>query len=317
MEYKDYYKILGVSRDANDKAIKRAYRQLARQYHPDKNPGDRKSEETFKEINEAYEVLGDADNRSKYDRLGHNYHRYQQTGGNPADFDYSQWFGGAGGGGSYGRVNIDLGDLFGGGGGFSDFFNTIFGGAAARGAAAQTQQEDLFGRVRGQNPSLDIKQTVDISLEEAYQGTIRPFNQNSSQFTVKIPAGAKTGTKIRLSGKGNVGSYGKGDLYVVVNVLPHERFERAGSNLRVDVIVDDVTAVLGGKVQVPTLGNTVQLTIPEGTQGGQVFRLKGKGMPYLRDETRLGDLLARVKIRVPKNLTHDQRSLYQQLADLT
>jgi curved DNA-binding protein len=315
MEYKDYYKILGVSKDADDKAIKRAYRQLARQYHPDKNPGDKKSEETFKEINEAYEVLGDAGNRSKYDRLGHNYHRYQQAGGNPADFDFSQWFGGASGGGNYGRVNIDLGDLF-GSGGFSDFFSTIFGGAAARGASGNSgQQDDLFGRVREQDTNLDISQTVDISLEEAYQSTTRTFDQNGSQFTVKIPAGAKTGTKIRLSGKGNIGSYGKGDLYVVVNVLPHARFERAGSNLRVDVVVDDVTAVLGGKEQVPTLGNTVQLTIPGGTQGGQVFRLKGKGMPYLRDETKLGDLMARVKIRVPENLTDVQRNLYQQLAD--
>jgi len=311
MEYKDYYKILGVSRDADDKAIKRAYRQLARQYHPDKNPGDRKAEETFKEINEANEVLGDADNRSKYDRLGRNYHRYQQMGGNPTDFDYSQWFGG--GGGSQGRVNIDLGDLF-GGGGFSDFFNTIFGGAAARGAARQ--QDEMFGQVRSQNMSLDASQTVDITLEEAYRGAARTFNQNGSQFTAKIPAGAKTGTKIRLSGKGNVGSYGTGDLYVIVNVLSHAIFERVGKNLRVDVVVDDVTAALGGKVQVPTLDNNVQLTIPAGTQGGQLFRLKGKGMPHLRDQTKKGDLMARVKIRVPEKLTDAQRSLYQQLADL-
>lgn len=318
MEYKDYYKILGVSKDADDKAIKRAYRQLARQYHPDMNPGNSKAEETFKEINEAYEVLGDADHRSKYDRLGHNYHRYQQTGGNPSDFDYSQWFGGASGGGNYGRVNIDLGDLFGGGGGFSDFFTTIFGGAAARGASGskRQQQDDLFGRVGEQNTSLDAQQTVDITLEEAFQGTARKFSQEGSQFTAKIPAGAKTGTKIRLSGKGNSGPYGKGDLYIIVNVLRHAWFERAGNNLRVDVVVDDVTAVLGGKVQVPTLGSSVQLTIPAGTQGGQVFRLKGKGMPYLRDQSKLGDLMAQVKIRVPEKLTDVQRSLYEQLADL-
>ncbi len=319
MEYKDYYKILGVPRDADDKTIKRAYRQLARQYHPDKNPGDKQSEETFKGINEAYEVLGDLDNRAKYDRLGQNYHGYQQMGGNPADFDFSQWFGGAGAGagGSYGRVNIDLGDIFGGGGGFSDFFNTIFGGTAARGASSQFQQrDDLFGQVRGQNTSLNVTQTIEITLEEAFQGTLRTFSHDGAQFTAKIPAGAKTGTKIRLSGKGNVGSYGRGDLYLVVDVLSHSIFERAGNNLRVDVIVDDVMAALGGKVQVSTLENQVQLTIPAGTQGGQVFRLKGKGMPHLRDETKLGDLLARVKIRVPKRLTEAQRSLYQQLADL-
>jgi len=316
MEYKDYYKILGVSKDADDKAIKRAYRQLARQYHPDKNPGDEQAEETFKEINEAYEVLGDADNRSKFDRLGRNYHRYQQMGGHPTDFDYSQWFGGASSSGSYAPGNVDLGDLF-GGGGFSDFFNTIFGGAAARAAAANSQrQDDTFGRARGQDTNLDATQTVDISLEEAYEGTARTFNQNGSQFTTKIPAGAKTGTKIRLKGKGNVGSYGRGDLYIVVNVLPHERFERAGNNLRVDVAVDDVTAVLGGKVQVPTLDSDAQLTIPAGTQGGQIFRLKGKGMPTIRGATKLGDLMARVKIRVPENLSDAQRNLYRQLAGL-
>jgi curved DNA-binding protein len=153
-------------------------------------------------------------------------------------------------------------------------------------------------------------------LEEAYKGTLRNFSQDGNQFTAKIPAGAKTGTKIRLSGKGNVGSYGRGDLYLVINVLPHTTFKRAGNNLCVDVFVDDITAVLGGKVQVPTLDNNVQLTIPAGTQGGQVFRLKGKGMPHLRDDNKLGDLLAKAKIRVPQNLTDAQRILYQQLADL-
>ena len=315
MEYKDYYKILDVSKDADNKTIKRAYRQLARRFHPDKNPGDKKAEETFKEINEAYEVLGDAENRAKYDRLGRNYHQYQQTGGNAADFDFSQWFSGAGGG-QQGRVHVDLGDLFGGGGGFSDFFDTIFGGAARRAAGPSMRQDDLFGRVKGQDTSLDVSQTVDITLEEAYQGTTRSVQQNGSQFTTKIPAGAKTGTKIRLRGKGNVGPYGQGDLYLVLNVLPHSTFERAGNNLRVDVTIDVLTAVLGGKVQVPALDGSVQLTIPPGTQGGQTFRLKGKGMPYLRDEAKFGDLMTRIKIRIPKEINDDQRRLYQQLAEL-
>jgi curved DNA-binding protein len=312
MEYKDYYTILDVSKDADNKTIKRAYRQLARKYHPDKNPGDKKAEETFKEINEAYEVLGNADNRAKYDRLGRNYHQYQQMGGSAPDFDFSQWFGGAGG--TQGRVHVDMGDLFGGGGGFSDFFNTIFGGGGSRGPSMR--QEDLFGQARGQGPSLDRNQTVDITLEEAYQGTKRKIQQNGSQFTTKIPAGAKTGTKVRLRGKGNAGPYGQGDLYLVVNVLPHSTFERAGNNLRADVAVDVATAVLGGKVEVPALDGPVQLTIPPGTQGGQVFRLKGKGMPHLRDEAKFGDLMARVKIRIPREINDDQRRLYQQLAEI-
>ncbi|MDX1413154.1 MAG: J domain-containing protein [Candidatus Promineifilaceae bacterium] len=316
MEYKDYYKILDVSKDADNKTIKRAYRQLARKYHPDKNPGDKKAEETFKEINEAYEVLGDPDNRAKYDRLGRNYHRYQQMGGNAADFDFSQWFGGAAGG-QQGRVHVDFGDLFGGGGGFSDFFTSIFGGAAARSAAGQSmRQEDLFGNVSGQSSSLDINQTIDITLEEAYRGTSRKVLQNGTQFTTKIPAGAKTGTKVRLRGKGNVGPNGQGDLYLVVNVLPHDTFQRVGNNLRLDVTVDVVTAVLGGKTLVPTLDGQLQLTIPPGTQGGQVIRLKGKGMPYLRDKTQSGDLLARVRISIPTDIDDKQRRLYQQLAEL-
>lgn len=313
MEYKDYYKILDVSKDADNDTIKRAYRQLARKYHPDKNPGNKKAEETFKEINEAYEVLGDSNNRAKYDRLGHNYHRYQQMGGNGADFDFSQWFSGASGG-AHGRVNVDLGDLFGGGGGFSDFFNAIFGGGAGR--RPTMRQEDLFNRAGSSGLNQDVNQPIDISLEEAYQGTTRKISQNGSQFTASIPAGAKTGTKIRLRGKGNAGPYGQGDLYLVVNVLPHAVFERAGNNLRADVPVDVVTAVLGGKVDVLAMDGTIQLTIPPGTQGGQVIRLKGKGMPYLHDKNKFGDLLMRVKIRIPKQINEEQRRLYQQLAEM-
>ncbi len=310
MEYKDYYKILDVSKDADDKTIKRAYRQLARKYHPDKNPGDKKAEETFKEINEAYEVLGDSANRAKYDRLGRNYHRYQQMGGNGADFDFSQWFSGAGGG-AQGRVHVDIGDLF--GGGFSDFFNAVFGGGASRGATMG--QDSMFNQMRGQGPDLDVQQTIDITLEEAYQGTTRRIQQNGSQFTTKIPPGSKTGTKVRLRGKGHSGPNGQGDLYLVVNVKPHDMFERAGNNLKVEVPVEVVTAVLGGKVEVPTMDGSVQLTIPSGTQGGQLFRLKGKGMPFLRDGKKYGDLMARVRISIPKDISPDQRHLYQQLAD--
>lgn len=313
MEYKDYYKILDVSKDADDKTIKRAYRQLARKYHPDKNPGNKKAEETFKEINEAYEVLGDSENRAKYDRLGRNYHRYQQMGGNGPEFDFSQWFSGAGGG-TQGRVHVDIGDLFGGGGGFSDFFNAIFGGGASRGSTMG--QEAMFNQMKGQGANLDVQQPVDITLEEAYRGATRSIQNNGSQFTTKIPAGSKTGTKVRLRGKGQSSPNGQGDLYLVVNVKPNDTFERAGNNLNVEVPVDVVTAVLGGKVEVPTMDGSVQLTIPSGTQGGQVFRLKGKGMPFLRDGKKYGDLMARVQIRIPKEISADQHRLYQKLADI-
>ena len=317
MNYKDYYKILGVSKNADEKEIKKAYRRLARQYHPDKNQGNKQAEERFKEINEAYEVLGDTDNRSKYDQLGSNYHRYQQMGGNSADFDFSQYFSqGFSGGGQ--RGNVDFGDLFGsqGGfgsqssGGFSDFFNTIFSQQQTR--TRQAPRQDFFSQ---QANTSNMEQVVTISLEEAFQGTTRSFSQNGTSFTAKIPRGAKNGTKIRLKGKGNVTAYGQSDLYLVVQVTPHKQFKRAGNNLEVDVPVDVVTAVLGGKVTVPTLTGDVTLKIPDGTQGGQTFRLRNKGMPHLRQPSESGDLMAKITIQIPQNISAEEKAIYQQLAE--
>jgi curved DNA-binding protein len=314
MNYKDYYQILGVSKKADEKEIKRAYRRLARQYHPDKNQGNKQAEERFKEINEAYEVLGDANNRTKYDQLGSNYHRYQQMGGNAADFDFSQWFS-QGSGGQ--RVHMDFGDIFGSqsgfgqsSGGFSDFFNTIFG--QQRQNTRQAPRQDFFSQ---QTATADMEQVVTISLEEAYKGTTRSFSQNGTTFTAKIPRGAKNGTKIRLRGKGNMGPGGQGDLFLVVQVTPHEQFSRVGNNLEVTVPVDVVTAVLGGKVIVPTMAGDVTLKIPAGTQGGQTFRLRGKGMPHLRQPNESGDLMAKINIQIPENLTPEELKLYEQLAE--
>ena len=316
MNYKDYYKILGVSKNADEKEIKKAYRRLARQYHPDKNQGNKQAEEQFKEINEAYEVLGDANNRTKYDQLGSNYHRYQQMGGNSADFDFSQYFSqGAPGGGQ--RVNMDFGDLFGSqggfgaqsGGGFSDFFTTIFGQQMN---ARQAPRQDFFSQ---QATSTNMEQIVTISLEEAYNGATRTFTQNGRSFTAKIPRGAKNGTKIRLRGKGSAGPNGRGDLFLVVQVTPHEQFIRAGNNVEVSVPVDVVTAVLGGKVSVPTLTSSVTLKIPPGTQGGQTFRLRGKGMPHLRQPDQSGDIMVKINIQIPQNLSPEELELYEKLAE--
>lgn len=312
MEYKNYYQILGVDKQADDKDIKKAYRQLAREYHPDKNQGNKQAEEKFKAINEAYEVLGNPNNRAKYDQLGSSYHRYQQMGGNAADFDFSQWFSQAGGGRQRSGAQIDFGDLFGDqGGDFSSFFTSIFGG----GASSSRQAQQRFYE-QAQPPSHDIEQTVEISLVEAYHGALRTYNQNGGQFTARIPAGAKTGTKIRLRGKGRTGAHGRGDLYLIVHVAPHPIFRRAGNNLEVTVDVDVVTAVLGGQVEVPTLDSSVMLKIPPGTQSGQVFRLASKGMPHLRAAEQFGDLLAQVRICTPKQLTDAERALYEQLAEL-
>lgn len=301
MEYKDYYQILGVSKAASEEEIKKAYRKLARQYHPDKNPGNKKAEEKFKEINEAYEVIGNADNRHKYDQLGSNYARYQQSGGNPMDFDFSQWASRGGG------ANM-------GSGSFSDFFSSIFGGGMGGQGFSGAES---FGRRGPTNP--DIEQAIQITLEEAYRGTTRTFaHQGGEEFTAKIPPGANTGAKIRLRGKGNPGATGQAsDLILVTEVLPHEVFEREGHHLKVVVWVDVLTAVLGGTASVPTIdGTTLNLKIPAGTQSGQTIRLRGKGMPHLRQPTSFGDLLAVIQIRTPKTLSPEARALYEQLAQL-
>ncbi len=304
MEYLDYYKVLGVSKGADEKDIKRAYRKLAREYHPDKNPGNKASEDKFKQINEAYEVLGNADNRAKYDRLGSAYHQYERMGGTPNGFDFSQWMGGNGGGF---QGNVDLGDLFGSGsdGSFSDFFGSIFGNAGRSGF----QKQAAF--------NLDVEEHVTITLAEAYHGTSRTMpQQNGRHFTAKIPAGARDGSKIRMRGKGRMQHGRKGDLFLIISVAPHDDLTRDNDHLKVTIEVDDVTAVLGGRVSVPTLTGAVNLTIPAGTQGGQTFRLKGKGMPSLEKKGAFGDLLATVKIRIPKQLTSEESELYETLAAL-
>jgi curved DNA-binding protein len=306
MEYKDYYKILGVDRNAEEKEIKKAYRKLARQYHPDVNPGDKAAEEHFKDINEAYEVLSDPDKRHKYDQLGSSWQQWQRTGRDPSGFDWSQWFSGAQRPGGV-RVEYrdlgDLGDLF-GRGGFSDFFQSIFGGMGAPQARPR----------RGQ----DYTQPVEITLEEAFQGATRMIQKDGRRLEVKIPPGVMTGSKVRMAGEGSPGIAGgtSGDLYLEVNVLPHSVFEREGDDLRCEVPVSLYTAVLGGEVKVPTLSGDVMLNIPPETQGGRTFRLREKGMPNLRNPKKRGDLYAKLRIQTPRKLTQREKELFRELASL-
>jgi curved DNA-binding protein len=309
MDYKDYYKILGVDKGASEKEIKRAFRRLARKHHPDVNPDDPRSEERFKEINEAHEVLSDPEKRSKYDRLGADWRRWQQMGGRPGDFDWSQWSTGRPGGVHvrYGTPE-DLEDLFGGGGAFSDFFSQIFGGmGGVQGSGFPYQSGPQRGR--------DLEHQVEITLQEAYKGTTRILQKQDQRLEVKIPAGAKTGTRVRMSGHGGEGvaGGGSGDLYLRVTVLPDNRFERRGDNLHTTLPVDLYTLVLGGEVRVPTLTGDVVLTIPAGTQSGRSFRLRGKGMPHLRQTDRRGDLYAKVEVRLPTDLTDRERKLFGEL----
>lgn len=302
MDYKDYYKILGVDRNADTKEIKAAYRKLALKHHPDKNPEDSNAEDRFKEINEAYEVLGDPEKRAKYDRLGASYRDWERRGGGRGGFDWSQWTGGIPGG-----VRVETGDLGDMLGGFSDFFNAIFGGM---GAAPQgfSRQPSGVGH--------DIEQTIPISLTEAYRGTTRVLQRNGKRLEVKIPPGAKTGTKVRVSGQGETGARRKGDLYLVIRVEEDPRFEQKGADLYVDVSVDLYSAVLGGETRVPTPAGDVVLDIPAGSQPGQLFRLKGRGMPQLRNPSKHGDLFARLNVVLPKNLSEREKELFKELTDL-
>jgi len=315
MEYKDYYKILGVDKKATDKEIKSAYRKLARKYHPDVN-NSADAEARFKEINEANEVLSDPEKRSKYDRLGADWKRWQHQGVDPNDF-WSQFATGGAGGPRVQYSNV--GDIFGGGAGadvFSDFFNAIFGGMG--GAATAQQAGGGFGgfnRAPQSRRGQDLEHEVEISLTEAYLGTVRVVNKDGQRLNVKIPAGVKTGSKVRVRGKGGGGAGGgqAGDLYLRIKVAPDPRFERKGDDLYTTVSVDLYTAVLGGEVRVPTLTGDARLKIPAGTQNGQKFRLRGKGMPSLRQKDQHGDLYARIEVRLPAQLTPQQRELFEEL----
>jgi curved DNA-binding protein len=297
MDYKDYYKILGVERNASEDDIRKAYRKLAMQYHPDRNPNDKQAEERFKEINEAYQVLSDAKKRSHYDRLGSDYSSWQQRGA-PGDFNWDQY-----GGGFPGGVHVeygDLDDLFGGAGGFSDFFRTIFGrGAEAAGTGTRTRTR--------QQPQ-GYQQELTITLDEAYKGATRLLQTDGKQKQVRIPAGVRTGSKVRVAGAGPNGL----DLYLIIDVQEDKRFERQGNDLHTSATVDVFTAILGGEAEVETLSGKVKLTIPAGTQPEQIFRLAGRGMPSVKDAKEKGDLYVRLKVQIPKYLSSQQRELLEE-----
>ncbi len=319
MEYKDYYTILGVDRGASEMDIKRAYRRLARQFHPDVNPDDKGAEEKFKEINEAYQVLSDPDKRDKYDRLGASWQQWQRGGGDPSQFDWSQWFTGAPRGTRV-EWSGDLGDLFGGARGdlFSDFFRSIFGGVGGTGASSPPG--DIFRRSTGQTSlgGRDMEASVELTLEEAFRGTTRVLERGGRRIRVKIPPGAGSGSKVRIAGKGQPGYGGEdpGDLYLKVTVKPHPTLEREKEHLHCEIDVDLYTAVLGGHVRLPTLNGDVSLKIPAGTESGCIFRLRGRGMPIPRNPGQHGDLFATVRVTIPKQLSPQERDLFEELARL-
>lgn len=298
MDYKDYYKILGVDRKASDEEIRKAYRDLAKKYHPDRNPNDKQAEEHFKEVNEAYQVLSDAQKRSVYDRVGSDYSNWQRRGGAPGDFNWGNYAGGYPGGT---RVSYeDLEEMFGGagGGGFSDFFRTIFG------------MRDAEQQVRSRPQT--YQQQLEISMEEAYRGATRILQTNGKQKQVRIPAGVRTGSKVRVAGAGPNGT----DLYLIIHVAEDSRFERNGNDLHTTATVNVFTAILGGEAEVETLDGKIKLNVPAGTQPEQVFRLAGRGMPHVKNPDQKGDLYVRLKVQIPKYLSERQRQLLDEASRL-
>lgn len=309
MDYKDYYQILGVPRTADEKEIKRAFRKLAQQYHPDKNPGDAEAERKFKEVNEAHAVLSDADKRSKYDRFGSQWEQYTRAGGRPEDFNW----GGFGGGQSR-TVSPEEFDQFMRGSNFSDFFETLFGGGGMGGQRGGSRVRtpggsyDPFGTAQPRSQEVPVQ----VTLEEAFHGATRTLESNDgTRLQANIPRGVQTGSKVRMRG-----AVGQQDVLLKVEVLPNEKFTRTGDDLRVQVPVDLYTALLGGEIAIPTLERSVMLTIPVGTQNGRTFRLRGLGMPKLKQPDQRGDLLAEVAIKLPTDLTTEEKELFQKLRTL-
>jgi len=323
MDFKDYYATLGVAKTATDKEIKQAYRKLARKHHPDVNPGDKSAEARFKDINEAYEVLGDADKRRKYDELGANWRAYEQaqrTGG-PNPFEQGTWTVNMGGGqgGFHTMSEEEMQEIFGTDNPFSDFFNTFFGGVGERDAGSRRTRG---GRSRARK-GRDLEHEIELTLEEADQGVTRRLSIKQGGHTrtvdVRVPPGVGDGSRVRVGGEGERGEAGaaSGDLYLHVRLQPHPSFERKGRDLYVKVHAPLTTAVLGGELTVPALGGrSLRLKVPPTTQNGQVFRLRGQGMTLSGNAGHRGDLYATLEVQLPKALSTEERGHFEALARL-
>ena len=302
VSYKDYYKLLGVERGARAEEISKAYKKLARQYHPDLNPGDKQAEDKFKEINEAYEVLKDPEKRKLYDQLGPDWQHGQQFQGNPG----------------FGNAHFTFNGQRFDGSGFSDFFETLFGGAGG-GRGAQFGPDPFGGFSSRSRRGRDVEAELSLSLEEALRGGRRAVTlqmpQGPKTLEVNVPAGIREGAKLRLAGQGDPAPGGTpGDLFLRVRYLAHPLFKVEGENLHCDVALAPWEAALGARVAVPTRVGEVELSIPAGCSSGRKFRLRGKG---LGSGVNRGDLLARVMIKVPARLSAEESELWQKLAQVS
>ncbi|MCD4788636.1 MAG: J domain-containing protein [Bacteroidales bacterium] len=310
MEYKDYYKILGVDKNATQEEIKKKYRKLALKYHPDKNQNDKSAEEKFKVIAEAYEVIGNKEKRKKYDELGANWKQYEQAGAyaGKGGSDYAQWGQGAQQSGGYSQGNYE--EMFGGSGGFSDFFEQFFGG--------QYQRTSRAEKTRRPFPGQDYESQFTVDLAEAYHGTTRILNLDGQKLKINIKPGVKNGQLLRVKGKGGKGTQGgkSGHLYLKVNIKHNNYFERKDNDLYCDVNIDIYKAILGGKANVKTLKGNVNITIPKLSQNGKVLRLKNMGMPDYNKNDVFGNLYVKIKIDIPKYLSEAELELIKKAADL-
>jgi len=300
MAFIDYYKTLEVSKTASADEIKKAYRKLARKYHPDMNPNDKEAEKKFKELNEANEVLSNRENRAKYDKYGENWkhgEQYEQA----QQHQRQQYQGNSSGGFS--------GADFGEGEDFSDFFQSMFGGAG--GGFGRNARGSASGKFKGQ----DVSAELNLNLRDAAKTHQQTFDINGKKVRITIPAGVYDGQQIKLSGHGNPGMNGgpNGDLYITFNISEDKDFKRDGNNLRTSVDIDLYTAVLGGDTNIQTLDGSVKLKVKPETQNGTTVRLKGKGFPVYKKEGEFGDLYVTYNVKIPTNLTEKQKELFQQL----
>lgn len=320
MDFKDYYVSLGVSPDADEKTIKKAYQKLAKKYHPDVNPGDKAAEAKFKDAMEAYQAISDPEKRRKYDELRQDYQQWKSRGGR-GDYNWDRWQSKPGGGGGGSQTHTmspeDFAEMFGGsdsfgGEGYSDFFSTLFGGGGGQGRGFSGGST-----VRRARAGQDHEVEVQITLEETYYGTTRLIRTGEKQIEAKIPKGVRTGSKVRLTGQGGPGIAGgpNGNLYLNVTISAHDRFVREGDDLRVNIPIDFYKAILGGEARVHTFGGEVSLKIPPLSQSGKKFRLKGKGLPNLENPLQQGDLFVELSIVIPENMSEQEITTLRDLAD--
>ena len=312
MEYKDYYDVLGIAKTASQDEIKKAYRKLARKHHPDVNHGNYEAAEKFKELNEAHEVLSDPEKRKKYDQFGSDWQHYQGEGGRPEDFNWSNWQSSQDQSSTYRTVTPEeFEEMFGHQGGYSDFFENLFGMGGGRQASAGGRGQH-FHYEQEPHRGNDAEHTLEVTLDEAFYGTQRTLEwEGGRKIEAKIPRGVKTGSRVRLKGQGGQGIGGgeSGDLYLTIEVMPDHRFQRTNGDLSTTVSVDLFTMLLGGKITVNGIDRSVKLDIPQGTSNNRVFRLRGLGMPLVKDPDNRGDLYVTVEAALPQDLSEKEKEL--------